>query len=78
VGHAKALKVRSGRSTSGSLKEMALKKTVDSGGKSPKKRLVLFHGIEVDVTTGKRSKLSKIVKRELKHRSESRGDRKSA
>lgn len=57
---------------------MAEKKNVRSSGRSPKKRLVLFHGIEVDVATGKRSKISKIVERELKQRSESRGDRKTA
>jgi len=57
---------------------MAVKKIVRSSGKSPKKRLVLFHGIEIDVATGKRSATSKIVRRELKQRSESRGERKSA
>lgn len=54
---------------------MAVKKI---SGKSPKKRLVLFRGIEIDVATGRRSEISKIVQKELRQRSVSRGERKSA
>lgn len=57
---------------------MAVKKIASNSGKSPKKRLVLFRGIEIDVATGRRSKISKIVQRELKQRSESRDEQKSA
>lgn len=56
---------------------MAIKRIASNSGRSLKKRLVLFHGIEVDVATGKRSKISKIVQKELKQQSESRGEQKS-
>lgn len=54
---------------------MAAKRTTRSD-KSTKKRMVLFRGIEIGIATGKRSKLSKIVQRELKQRADSRGERK--
>ncbi|MDE2111781.1 MAG: hypothetical protein KGJ79_11620 [Alphaproteobacteria bacterium] len=60
------------------MNKMAVKKIARSSGKPAKKRLVLFHGIQIDPATGKRSAISKIVQKELKQRSETRDEQKSA